>query len=281
MNLRFVKLDPCGNTTVFILDPVGREQYAAIAAAVMRHGSIGAEQVGFITPSKYPEAAARMEMMGGEFCGNASRCFAAWLALCPPAGHGPHAFNGQRRLLIDVSGCQGLLEAELTGSRYDNQCLVSIIMPLPEEIRHVGRGPLGAYSIVAFAGINHLILWDRPAAASDIDAARGLLRSNGFRDETFGVMFYDLGRNFLRPVVCVGQVGSLVWESSCGSGSSAVAAALADRRQSGIRSLPIAQPGGKLILDVTHTQGRIEQIRLGGDISITAAGTLYLDHLEL
>ena len=78
MKLNILRADPAGNTTVFVLDPIEKAQRAAIAEQIMAIPFLKAEQVGYACP---PEDGVdgRMEMMGGEFCGNALRC--AWLAI--------------------------------------------------------------------------------------------------------------------------------------------------------------------------------------------------------
>ena len=47
MELRFVKFNPSGNTTVLMPDPLPREKYPEIAIKVMSDTYLCAEQVGF------------------------------------------------------------------------------------------------------------------------------------------------------------------------------------------------------------------------------------------
>ncbi len=84
MELDFIKMNPCGNTTVLIRTSLPRARYGSIAAQIMQSTCLCAEQVGFIEPPQQEGALARLHMMGGEFCGNASRSFAAWLAKLAP-----------------------------------------------------------------------------------------------------------------------------------------------------------------------------------------------------
>lgn len=87
MKLHYIKANPSGNTTVFILDPVPKEQYAQVSKAVLSYENVGAEQLGFIIRDESCPNGWRMEMAGGEFCGNASRSFAAWLGMCGQVVH--------------------------------------------------------------------------------------------------------------------------------------------------------------------------------------------------
>ncbi|HAI20324.1 MAG TPA: hypothetical protein DCM14_00215 [Clostridiales bacterium UBA8153] len=124
MKLRFVKMSPAGNTTVFVLDPVPLPEQVNIALALMDPAVLGGEQVGFVTlcpaggppgtglgqdgPS--PEIAALLRMMGGEFCGNAARALGAYLAYKRFPGL---SWAGDvARGLIQVSGATAPIEFE-------------------------------------------------------------------------------------------------------------------------------------------------------------------------
>ena len=74
MKLRFVKVNPVENMTLFVLDPVPREEQMNVANKLMKYSNIHGEQVGFI---EREGSYIRLQMMGGEFCGNATRSLAA------------------------------------------------------------------------------------------------------------------------------------------------------------------------------------------------------------
>ena len=65
MKLHYIKANPSGNTTVFILDPVPKEQYAQVSKAVLSYENVGAEQLGFIIRDESCPNGWRMEMAGG------------------------------------------------------------------------------------------------------------------------------------------------------------------------------------------------------------------------
>lgn len=81
-SLSFAKLVPGGNPTILLTDPgIPAQSLPGIAAALMHPLHLGAEQVGAL----YGFAAAtpeppHLEMMGGEFCVNATRAAALLLA---------------------------------------------------------------------------------------------------------------------------------------------------------------------------------------------------------
>ncbi|HBK86767.1 MAG TPA: hypothetical protein DDZ53_12130 [Firmicutes bacterium] len=277
MELQFVKLNPSGNTTVLILNPLARDEYAEVAHKVMANTNLCAEQVGFLEPAEHAAAAARLQMMGGEFCGNASRSFAAWIALGGLESHTPRNFNEkEQEITIEASGHHGPLKAKVQNKGSDNACFAEIQMPLPIKILHGSNNLLGDYSIVVFEGIVHVILWNQKAANVYVDIVRDFLEKSRLNTDCFGIMFFDKATASMIPVVYVKAVGSLVWESSCGSGSVAVASALADKEAKCIEQMRIQQPGGDLFVSIDWQDG-IAAAYLAGDVIITATGTTYID----
>ena len=77
--MRYCILNPTGNITAIVTDPVPAEDYPSIAAKVMEIEPT-AEQVGFLLPGD-EEYDAKLSMAGGEFCGNASMSAAALTAM--------------------------------------------------------------------------------------------------------------------------------------------------------------------------------------------------------
>lgn len=275
MKVRFVKANPSGNTTIFFLDEVPRDRWADASAAAMAYAGPGAEQVGFIIPAPEEAAGWRMEMAGGEFCGNASRSFAAWLQLCPEGGT-PHDFTPtETDRIIRVSGAAQPLTAHIRSLGEENRCYVSVAMPKPERIIPGHDEWFGDYSLVWFNGISHVVLWDREPREEDMEKIRPFLRQFGPLQEAFGLMYYDEEKSFMRPLVCVEDPYTLVWENSCGSGSSALASAMAHRKGGSIQGLSVRQPGGELTVDVTWKSG-VEQLVLGGVVELSVLGELYI-----
>ena len=74
MKLRIIMADPAGNRTAIVRTPVPADQRAQIAAKILQINDLRAEQVGFET-SALMGGTGRLEMMGGEFCGNAARSY--------------------------------------------------------------------------------------------------------------------------------------------------------------------------------------------------------------
>ncbi len=276
MELRFVKMNPGGNITVLVTNPVERSLYGAVANRIMQPESVGGEQVGFIrrTGTGY-----RMEMMGGEFCGNASRCFAAWkLFLAPDSrGKGADSLPGvPQHTLVDVSGTETPLEASVAAVGEDTYD-VSLDIPLPREERRVESAAFGTVTAAVFDGIVHFILPNREPREGDEEAARELLSRENLPDDAFGLMYFDRDAMFLRPFVAIKQSGSRVWESSCGSGSCSIALELASHSDRKEQSFRIRQPGGELTVTVERARGVAARILLGGLVRLETSGTVRIE----
>ena len=117
-NLNLTILNPGGNVTALIDGiPTSRSRRKQINDAVMKNFP-NVEQVGF-----FDSAAPRLEMAGGEFCGNATRCTAYLLLEGKPG-----------KIKIRVSGVNQPLAA-----RIDRSGNTWAQMPLPQTaIRKAG-----------------------------------------------------------------------------------------------------------------------------------------------
>lgn len=268
--LRFVKFDPGGNLTAIILDAVPRGQMPSIAAQAMQPSALHVEQVGFLEAPVDARAAGRLRMMGGEFCGNAARCLAAWLVLNDEAAHAD--------VTLEVSGHSGLLHAVVDKEGNESLCRVRVDMPRPLFAVHGMDDRCGAYSLVAFEGISHAVLWEKEAAEDYIAPARMLLCDSGLDTACFGVLFTNSndGQPYMTPYVYVDDTGTGVWESSCGSGTVAVAAAHALRSGEGHVDITLWQPGGALRAEVRAHEQEIQSAYLFGEVRLMAKGEVYI-----
>ena len=94
--LRYALLNPSGNRTALVLDPVPAAGRNRITAALMDR----CEQVGYLMPPSVPGVLGRLQMMGGEFCGNASMAAAAFLL------RNELKVSETRDVLLEVSGAE-------------------------------------------------------------------------------------------------------------------------------------------------------------------------------
>ena len=83
MELRYTVIDPTKNITLLVTTPVPRDVQPRVAAELLQRER-DAEQVGFAEGLAAGEP--RLQMMGGEFCGNATMSMATWLHREMPVG---------------------------------------------------------------------------------------------------------------------------------------------------------------------------------------------------
>ena len=259
MNIRYSIWDPSGNITALVESPVPRERQSAVAAELMaRHPAV--EQLGFVSLRPENGADASLRMAGGEFCGNASLSAAALLRSRP----GSAGSSGVPNLCsLRVSGADQPIPVRLRREA-EGVYAGSVRMPKAREIRETEfcrSGLRGTLPLVRMEGISHLIvaepspfcgLLDRPAEAEA--AVKAWCAELGA--EGLGLMFLQRGEGVLRlrPLVWIPGSGTLFWENSCASGSSAVGMALAAERGAPLR-LTLEQPGGRLQVDCEPGRG--------------------------
>jgi diaminopimelate epimerase len=144
MKLNVAVLNPAGNITLIVTTPVNREAYAEIAGKLLDISELHGEQVGFLTEPKQG-GTVRLEMMGGEFCGNALRSVGYYHAVKSGA-------QGGAVVAAEISGCGNPLNVEVD---LDNNTAKSQ-MPLPVSVNEITVNGRDAKAVV-FEGIVHFI----------------------------------------------------------------------------------------------------------------------------
>lgn len=254
-NLKITMADPAGNRTAFVEGEVPREYYAAVGAALLREPDLKAEQAGFSCP---PSAGGtgRLEMMGGEFCGNAARSFGLWLGVLAGKEAGD-------TVPIEISGSSAVLDVLLE----ENGSWIS--MPLPERMIEVevpgpGEETL-CFPAVVLEGITHVILEHVPVsedlAHKVIEKAAAMTNA-----EAAGAIFVDGCR--MTPAVWVRATDSFIWESSCGSGTLAATLWLGRDVKDGAFTSELSQPGGILKAGFTARNGQVIEAQIGGPVTL-------------
>jgi diaminopimelate epimerase len=264
MKYEFVKLSPTQNMTIIVKSPVPRAEQARVAGALMDYSSVYAEQAGFLEEPGLPGARLRLQMMGGEFCGNAAMCAAAFAAR--EDGVAP----GEERVMpIEMSGADGLTNCLVRAKEGFYACTVN--MPLP-----VSFGKIRGLDLVRLPGIDHAVMFtDEPEKM--MDGAPELLRTiAGETDaDAAGLMLYSRSESRMIPLVYVRSTDTMVWERGCGSGSAAVGA-LEARLTGGNSRAELAQPGGKIIAEADWNGNGVTALRISGEVRIAAEGTAYV-----
>ena len=268
MEIQFAKINPTQNMTIIVLSPTERAQQPQLAEKLMAYESVNAEQVGFLENPSLPGAKARLQMMGGEFCGNATMSFAAYLA------HTAGMENGASAVYpLEISGADKILSCDIrrNGSAYS----ASVAMPLPEKIENVSLPGGKAYPAVFFPGIAHLIIpkdqMDEKTAESAIAEWCAALNA-----DALGILLVNEDLSAIKPIVYVRTTDSAVWERGCGSGTAAIGAYLAHQNQKNI-SIAVSQPGGIITAVAQWCENRLVQLKIGSDVRIAAIGTAWVE----
>lgn len=248
MKLNTLRADPAGNITLFVLDPVPPGDRAGLAARLMALPGTDTEQVGYICPPVMG-GTGRLEMAGGEFCGNAARAFGMLAA---------QKLGGVPEVRVEVSGCEGPVTVEVDWSNRTARAE----MPLPRSVRRVESHP---GILVDLGGIAHLVAEDVPPSLEFFQKAEPLFEGiPGL--EAYGVIFLDSRAGTMTPLVKVPAADTLVWEGSCGSGS--LAAAVAQSRDDGPFVRKYVQPAGTVEASVTRRNGEIVSAWIGGPVNL-------------
>jgi diaminopimelate epimerase len=259
MEYEMVIADPAGNITVFVLDRVDSPQErAALSKALLGDPLLKAEQAGFVSPPEREGGLWRLEMMGGEFCGNAARSFGLFVA-------GERGLRGKAAVTVSVSGTDRPVTVNV-----DVEALwaeAEIPPPLALDSLEYSDALL---PVVVFDGITHVIAPDlRPSEASFKKIRESFEKKYApLPSPALGVLFYDPASRFMTPAVYVRATDTLVFESSCGSGSAALGVWESREISSGERRLPVAQPGGVIEVTVRKNRGRVDAVSIGGAVTL-------------
>lgn len=269
MEVSFVKLSPTQNVTILATSPVARAEQSAVAARLLEWDSVCGEQVGFLEPPSLPGARVRLQMMGGEFCGNATMALGAYLARQDGLADG-----ARTEYAIEVSGADApvLCRIAREGGAYRG----AVRMPLPESIGAVAletdAGTL-ELPVVALPGIAHVVAPPSLGRAEIERRIRGWSRAVGA--DALGVLRFDEAALAIDPIVYVPATDSAVWERGCGSGTAALGCWLARRAGATFRGA-IRQPGGEIAVTAELRGGEIARVEISGQTRVTAEGTAYL-----
>ena len=146
-----------------------------------------------------------MEMMGGEFCGNATRAYAMYVA---------RQRGGLSEVRLRVSGCDHVVTAAVDLARGAARAE----MPLPRAVRAAEvEGHAG--TLVDLAGIAHLVI-EGVAPSEDFFRAAEPLFSAIEGLDAYGVIFLDRTSHRMTPLVKVVDTGTLIWEGAAAAAPS-------------------------------------------------------------
>lgn len=271
MTLKYLVADPSGNTTILVLTPVPQAQHSTLAAKLLALPGIQAEQVGYVT--RQDGQPLRVDMMGGEFCGNASRSAAAWALACDGRSQGVYD--------VSCSGCGTVLPAKVA-DKGDGLYEAFIEMPYPDDVSGIlvdAGGFPARFFRVDLPGITHFVHFLPSLDGIDKEAYWHILQEyvDGEDLPAYGLVLCDTKKQEMIPAVYVRDTDTLYWENSCGSGSAAVAAALACTTHRNV-ACHMKQPGGTLAIAAkVGEEGELQQIFIGGPVKLGEVKTVTIN----
>ena len=268
---QFWKVTPSGNPTILLkAEDVPPARRAEVANAVMSPQHIGGEQVGYVRLDGTP----RLDMMGGEFCLNATRSFASVLDSLGLLERVGDVASG----LVEVSGVEEKVAVRVTHSEnalpFAEACLHFEELPEPELLP-------GGLRLMRVPGIAHIVQSGAVPSSSELSAfCREQRRALALeKEEAVGHLWLGVPERGtqkgeaaldLSPVVWVRDTATLCFESACGSGT--LACALAEHARTGAAAFSITQPSGMALSVRIEKKEKGFEAWVGGPSRITACG---------
>ena len=262
-SFKYFRANPCGNITGFVVAPVYPGYRKAYTKCIIEQIDKDVEQVGFISPA-YEGAPLRMDMMGGEFCANATRAYGLYSA-------GFYDTDGLVDIEVYVSGHEGT--TDVIADVKNQKAYVAMDAPLAKKIVKVKGGD---YKLIQLPGISHLIVEEKEDEKFVQDALEVLKKD--YKDEAYGVIFFDKEKLEIVPFVYVEGSDTLFRESSCGSGTVATVNYLEDDID-GLDEdykISIKNPAGELEVFVYEFEDG-KKLCVGGEVELSEVEKKSID----
>ena len=251
----YFRANPCGNITGFVVAPVYPGYRKAYTDCIMEQIDKGVEQVGFISPA-YEGAPLRMDMMGGEFCANATRAYGLYSASF-------YDTDGLVDIEVYVSGHEGT--TDVIADVKNQKAYVALDAPLDKKTVEIDGKD---YTLIKLHGISHLIVEEKEDKEF-VDKALEILKKD-YKDEAYGVLFFDKEKLEMIPYVYVEGSETLFREGSCGSGTVAVVDYLEDdiEKLDEDYKISIKNPAGELEVFVYEFEDG-KKLCVGGKVELS------------
>lgn len=273
MRIQYIKANPTENKTILVETQVPRKHQPEVAAKLLEADD-DAEQVGFLEPPHRQEARLRLQMMGGEFCGNAAISAGAKIAR-----ELNMAENTEVLLPIEVSGANDIVNCRIT---FDGKAYFGTVdLPLPGFVKPMKLKFDGAeceLTAVFLRGITHLIMLKKKAPGNYRSFAEKAVKAwaSLFNDEAVGLILFDDEAIEIAPLVFVKPTDSLYWERGCGTGTAAVGAYLAYRSAQSCTA-EVKQPGGIITASATCDNEKITALSITGSVVFESENSVEID----
>ena len=269
---RVVVAYPSGNTTAIVLDQMLDSDRKELNNRITKTwdetqpDKPEIEQCCFVTLPKDESAVARVEMFGGEFCGNATRSVIKLIT-------DGKDYAGK----IEVSGVKDPLDFKIENG------IVDLEMPLPNDPNVELTTLVDEGVLVQLDGIAHVVVTDIDIKNKNTprELLKKLLEINAYKlteQPAVGVTYYDPETSESDYAVWVKEVDTTYDETACGSGTCSAGIAMAVSK--GIDTkIDVIQPSGETISTEAifdKTSNKINESRISGEVSILFDGRYEL-----
>jgi len=254
-NVNYKILNPGGNKTALVIgNNYNFKERKIINEKILRDNPI-VEQVGFISESK-----RRLEMAGGEFCMNATRC-AIWEYL-----------NGEEgKIELEVSGLREKIVGGIT-----KQKQVYFTMNIGKQIEEI----IEVNGIFNFIKLDGILI----AVVNEINSEeyienlrkdeektklklKNIMKTFNTKENAVGIILLEKsnGKTKINPIIWVKTLDTLYYETACGTGS--LATAIYKNYKQDINELDVLQPSGYSIsIKLNENNGYVKNAIVRGSI---------------
>ena len=220
MEIIYYTINPGGNITAIVTNNIQKKYRVTIAQQILQSDKY-IEQVGFIVIPKNKKNDGRIEMAGGEFCGNAVRSLAYLL----------WNKKNKKKLLLESSG----YNKKIPATSDSEKSTISV------NINDFSLKKIEEGTIVSLPGITHLVTTQK---MNKIKTKKLLKKYKLLTEKASGVIsFTKKAKNIeIKPIIWVRDVGTLYEETACSSGTLAVTYLLLEDKKT--NELIVKQPSG-------------------------------------
>lgn len=254
-DFKYKILNPGGNKTALVIGNMYLPNEKKIINDFILKENKDVEQVGFIN-----EKENKLEMAGGEFCVNATRC-AIWEYLNKTSG----------MLDIEVSGCKEKIEGGM-----DSKGNVFAKLKINKDISSIVK-PNGKFNYIELDGILQIVVNEKDSKEY-IDKLKQdnektklelkeIMKNVETNQNAVGIILLEKDQEKLKiyPIIWVKTIDTLFYETACGSGS--LATAIYKNSIEKAENFEVIQPSGYSInVELNIIDGKIKNSIISGKV---------------
>lgn len=255
IDINYKILNPGGNKTAIVIgNEYTNEEKKKINNIILKE-KLDVEQVGFISQNE-----KKLEMAGGEFCINATRC-AVWEYLKGTPG----------KIELKVSGYKNKIIGEIKANKevYVNIPIndrIKNIIEIKEKINFVKLDGILIAIIDEINSKKYIKKLKKDEEKTKLELKEVMKKFNT-KEKAVGIILLEkeCEKIKINPIIWVKTVDTLYYETACGSGS--LATAIYKNYIRGTKELEIIQPSGYSIkIEINKNKEYLEKAIISGKV---------------